>query len=1756
MPDDDSLRRLSDVAKSIIKRRRSTLTRQNVANTDDDDDDDHDDHNNDNDQYFASKYHRMRHETQTMAPVERDVQAQWKWLNGKHAEAKAGLVAIASEYPTYPHVHFKLGFLHLIMHDANAAINAFTTEITALKSLPERKDEIKSKRLEDKVHLTAFLWCSYVGCEEAYTALHDEAKAQEAKDALVADGGTSLEACVAMGSLFARLGLLQRAETCFELAAVINPKDPTYLAEYATVLLLQRRPDRALSISSRCLVVAAPLSREVFCAMLSQATAYTRLRQLSKAKSVLTEVLDSLTPLVEAHMTPLLQNSEMDRATLRQLFFAAVQAEGCRALASGDLQRALDVYFRMANEYPDFQLPVVLVAPGSRDATGELLDTSYFAINGIVNVLMYLDEIEIRYGPDPCLYFHRYTTIGQHWCDAHTSANVYRALGNLRSFLHDLAALEQLQPHFMTSYLHRGSFGDYLDEDTMTWLPHRLLCAIYETAPEPPSPLRTTSLDETRVTNAAVVEYFETRLRYDPNDVYAELFMTDGLRRLEMSGQLSVLFRPAANHLLGDLSLAAVRQREAAGVSFDDTMCGLTDDVQPATSKSCAEALLTRYPTNPLCIFANFAFTVRVKHHSAHLREYADATKHFNSALDLLSGTLTAMEVAMHGRDKHHPVDAPTRWMYQSYTRAKYHAHVWRSVAHRLQLNTVDAMEDLKAAMSLLPRDPHGLVRAASFRDICEAVQLVKAMTMVHFGQPRHAITPLQTALESFRENGVGNDKAIAIDFIVRAGTSSFSLLPGELRKKMNEALALYNAPSDERAATNERNLRAQREKFATKILTIEALDTLYEAGVLKLSKGSVASAIQYFEALVHIKEAYVSTPVEALLDLQRCRDPRYIDEKLTIDITSSIKIYICHHRLSKRSIKLAKLHGMHIEAMEDMAVCLHYAPHDVDLYWRRAMLYRRYQNYEACLEDLSLAIELTLNGEVPTKLRGVRLERFKTLVLARSDVYTSLKDYQSGLEDLDTLLELHERSKDCDIAVAVSLHEKRSALLVSLRRYEQAIDWMIGGTQEMETALALSADAALSEKSILNNLLLGNLHCQVAMTSQKKHAVADHYLFPIPMCPLTSATTASLRKAAEYYDFVLTKQPDFPLAHFLRGRMHAFEGDCTGALECLDTCLRQDPGFVAAHFLRGSIRAQQCLPDLALAEFLTVRTKVPLYPGVQTSIGYCYYILGNARRAVSELTEAITQANHDATALYTRGCVLQELLALNRAIDDFTAAIALNPRFYQAYYQRGICRVLLQEYTAAIPDFKETVRLDIGMVEAYVLLGYAYYNTNQFELAREAYSLLLQERTTDGRALIYRGLCHYRLDDMDLALRDLHRAVVKIDSSLWFGYYVLAVCYHRKGDIENTAKHVALCVPFFKSVPTATTWMPTQPRWAPSAVFKHRKQCTHEALLKMAKFSCLQSKLPPEPSRSLLHGNIVQLHFSTHLALAVHPNSRQAYLRRLFRTTIRHVVFMARVVKEMEDIAYRATLLNTHLSNQLDAMAVAATINVPRGLFTDESVAWAHNLLGTMCHSYKKPEEALRNLTSAIAATPNNPIPYFNKGNVYFAMNAFPSALAEYKDALKADGDHIPSLVNAALVLRELGNEENACSDLAHAAQLLTPSTDPHTQVLVCYNYANALRQLDRPDEALDLYSRAIELSPLDIKLIHNRGSTSHSQMKFTAALQDYEAALQLDANAFETRLNRSQLYIASSRCYFAQQDLAVATRHTRRKLKWLYLA
>ncbi|RQM28117.1 hypothetical protein B5M09_010496 [Aphanomyces astaci] len=218
----------------------------------------------------------------------------------------------------------------------------------------------------------------------------------------------------------------------------------------------------------------------------------------------------------------------------------------------------------------------------------------------------------------------------------------------------------------------------------------------------------------------------------------------------------------------------------------------------------------------------------------------------------------------------------------------------------------------------------------------------------------------------------------MCMDYIRLAGINSFSLLPQELKRE-----GPVPTDDDDDEADHLRRKNAIADARGGTVLYANALDKLYEAGVLKLSKGQV---------------------------------------------------FLCHQLLSQRAVRFNEVYMLPFEGYKDMSACIAYYPHDMDMYWYRGHLHQRYHNYDAAIDDLTSVCEYIWIR------RDVDGDMYKKMVLARATLYTHEMQWELALDDLNEVL--HYALKDNHVETSFLLHvyDKRCKVLVALKQYDAAI--------------------------------------------------------------------------------------------------------------------------------------------------------------------------------------------------------------------------------------------------------------------------------------------------------------------------------------------------------------------------------------------------------------------------------------------------------------------------------------------------------------------------------------------------------------------------------------------------------------------------------------------------------------------------------------------------------------------------------------------
>jgi tetratricopeptide (TPR) repeat protein len=189
----------------------------------------------------------------------------------------------------------------------------------------------------------------------------------------------------------------------------------------------------------------------------------------------------------------------------------------------------------------------------------------------------------------------------------------------------------------------------------------------------------------------------------------------------------------------------------------------------------------------------------------------------------------------------------------------------------------------------------------------------------------------------------------------------------------------------------------------------------------------------------------------------------------------------------------------------------------------------------------------------------------------------------------------------------------------------------------------------------------------------------------------------------------------------------------------------------------------------------------------------------------------------------------------------------------------------------------------------------------------------------------------------------------------------------------------------------------------------------------------------------------------------------------------------------------------------------------------------------GNLYRQLKQYTHALEDYQQALRLSSPYPELYFNRALLLADMGQIEEALADYATILELEPDYLDALVNRASLLYEQGDFQPARRDIEHGLQL----QPGHAQLLCLLGLLEIGEE--RPAEAYQALSSAIEQDPLLVAAWTNRAVLAFEQGQLEAAIEDLTRASALGENA-AVRYNRGIAYQAQQQWERAIEDFSAA--------------
>ena len=182
-----------------------------------------------------------------------------------------------------------------------------------------------------------------------------------------------------------------------------------------------------------------------------------------------------------------------------------------------------------------------------------------------------------------------------------------------------------------------------------------------------------------------------------------------------------------------------------------------------------------------------------------------------------------------------------------------------------------------------------------------------------------------------------------------------------------------------------------------------------------------------------------------------------------------------------------------------------------------------------------------------------------------------------------------------------------------------------------------------------------------------------------------------------------------------------------------------------------------------------------------------------------------------------------------------------------------------------------------------------------------------------------------------------------------------------------------------------------------------------------------------------------------------------------------------------------------------------SARFDYEAALQRDPQHALAKHNLAVLAGKQQQQQQASTLLDEAIAANPNMPYAYAERGFARLGQGDFQGAVADYNEAIQIDSTQVDYYLNRGLANERLGNVEQSFRDYTKALTL------QETFEKAWLNRGNLLSHLGRLDEAVKDYGVAIALDPNYGSAYHNRAVAYYRLGKNTLACHDIGQAERL---------------------------------------------
>lgn len=509
----------------------------------------------------------------------------------------------------------------------------------------------------------------------------------------------------------------------------------------------------------------------------------------------------------------------------------------------------------------------------------------------------------------------------------------------------------------------------------------------------------------------------------------------------------------------------------------------------------------------------------------------------------------------------------------------------------------------------------------------------------------------------------------------------------------------------------------------------------------------------------------------------------------------------------------------------------------------------------------------------------------------------------------------------------------------------------------------------------------------------------------------------------------ILMKQyPSFEEGYSARGRMNLMRGDTIAALADIDKAISLTKSLINPFLLRAQIEWNRKEWDKAGEDLNSAIHLQPETPDLYVNRAFIRYNSDDFFGAMSDYNYTLDLDPKNTSALFNRALLRYEVKDVGRAVEDLSKVIELEPDNFHAFYNRGLMNLELNNYKEALSDFNiianryprfypvyyamaETKRSMGDMRSAIQLAHKADTMVENYVRNPEKNPLdkpvIAAAETKDAREMPDE-------DESEIEVMNRFNRLVTVSEAV-----ETQLSYNEKikGRVQDRNVHVET-EPMY-----ALTFLP-----APITLRSVSNYFRELDDLNDQRFISRKFYLSPAGIQRLDETEAKNLfEFAEDLASLIKSGKGRPVDRLALGVT-------QTILKNYDD-----AIVNLDQVIERDDKFTVAYMGRAYARYmkyASEQKESTNDMLGKRAQMATL-QEVISDYDMALSLNPRLVFAWFNKGNIYYSVGDFTSALQCYSEALKIDPTFGQAFFNRGLSYLQAGNKTQAFSDLSKAGEL-----------------------------------------------------------------------------------------------------------------------